>query len=398
MLSIPTRLLTRTHPAALFAFIRLMGWGGMRSVRRFHVERASGRSYPPFIFISVTNRCNLRCQGCWVSASDPPVDMDVRLLEQIIRDHRAAGHRIVGVLGGEPLLYEPLFDVLSRFRDMYFLLFTNGTLLDAGTARRLVRLQNVSPMVSIEGLGDTADVRRGGRFVHERTLEGLRCCTRAGLITGAASSICRSNMDELVSMDFIRNLAHEGVCYLWYYIYRAVGPHPNPGLCLTREDILRLRRFLVESRTSAPLLLVDAYWDENGQPICPAAEGISHHINPLGAVEVCPPIQFACDSLTAGEVGSLSSTIADSRFLQRFRSFVPSVSDGCILMDAPERLVDFMHETGARDTTGRQTGLKELAAMSPHPCHAIPGEAIPEASRLYRFAKRYWFFGLGAYG
>ena len=44
------------------------------------------------------------------------------------------------------------------------------------------------------------------------------------------------------------------------------------------------------------------------------------------------------------------------------------------------------------------TTLTELAAMAAYPSHHQPGREIPERSLAYRFAKKYWFFGFGAYG
>ncbi len=59
---------------------------------------------------------------------------------------------------------------------------------------------------------------------------------------------------------------------------------------------------------------------------------------------------------------------------------------------------EFLKKHGARDTTGRESGFEELTCMKPHMSHHMPGEEIPEKSRLYRFAKKNWFFGFGAYG
>jgi hypothetical protein len=52
----------------------------------------------------------------------------------------------------------------------------------------------------------------------------------------------------------------------------------------------------------------------------------------------------------------------------------------------------------ARDTTGRGTGMNELDALQSRQSHHLEGVSIPEKHWLYRFAKKRWFFGLGAYG
>jgi hypothetical protein len=52
---------------------------------------------------------------------------------------------------------------------------------------------------------------------------------------------------------------------------------------------------------------------------------------------------------------------------------------------------------GARDTTQRQAAFAELAAMRPRTSQHQPGDEIPEDHWAYRFAKKHWFFGFGAY-
>ncbi len=101
-----------------------------------------------------------------------------------------------------------------------------------------------------------------------------------------------------LSDDFIKMLHDLGVLYVWYYIYRPVGSQPNYELALSSDEILRLRKFLVEGRNRFPMVLIDSYWKANGEPFCPAADGLSHHINPAGFIEPCPVIQLAKDAIT----------------------------------------------------------------------------------------------------
>ena len=51
-------------------------------------------------------------------------------------------------------------------------------------------------------------------------------------MTGVASSLCRSNLEDLASEVFIDELIRRGVHYLWFYLYRPVGAVPAPELCL----------------------------------------------------------------------------------------------------------------------------------------------------------------------
>jgi len=175
-----------------------------------------------------------------------------------------------------------------------------------------------------------------------------------------------------------------------------VGGKPAPELCLSAAEIVALRRFMVEIRGRVPLIIVDAYWDAEGRALCPAATGISHHIGPGGDVEPCPPVQFARENVRDSD--DLAALVAGSDFLAQFRRFSATRTRGCVLMDCPEALHEFMQQHAARDSSGRNTALAELAAMHCRPGHHLPGQEIPEQHWAYRVAKKYWFFGFGAYG
>lgn len=391
------RMITEPDKRVLGKFVWTFGRKGMRAVNRFGQRQRSGADFfPAFLFISVTDRCNLSCQGCWVTPTSPPRELDLDTLDRIVRESKAQGSFFFGILGGEPLLHKGLFDLFKRHPDAYFLLFTNGTLVTDAIAGQMRRLGNISPLFSIEGSSSVSDKRRGGDDVLARTLEGIAHCRRHRLVIGAATSVCQSNLADLATDAFIRELADTGVHYLWYYIYRPVGPRPTPELALTPQQVLQLRRFIVDSRPRAPLMIVDAYWDAEGNALCPAAVGMAHHIGPGGDIEPCPPIQFARDNIHDGR--PLADVFRDDSFLRAFREFAGNAGRGCVLMESPEALTAFLRSQNARDSSGRGSGYAELAAMQSRTCHHIPGAEIPERCPGYRFAKKHWFFGFGAYG
>lgn len=395
--TLTSRMLREPDKRLLFKFLYNFGWQGQRTMSEFARRIKRGQRSPAFLFISLTDRCNLSCQGCWVTPAEPRREWSLDDLDRVITEYKNENRtRFFGLLGGEPLLYPHLMEIIARHPDCYFQVLTNGTLLDDTVAAEFRRLGNVTPLISIEGGPGVSDERRGGEDVYRRGMEALAVCRRHRLIFGVATSVCKNNIDDLVSDAFVKTLIQSGAHYLWYYIYRPVGPHPTPALALDADAILRLRRFLVDSRSRFPIMLIDAYWDADGYAVCPAAEGISHHLGPDGDIEPCPPIQFSTENIRDGK--SLNPLFQNSGFLQRFRDLAASQGRGCILLDNPAALNEFLVTEGARDTTARGTGLQEIAAMQKRPCHHLSGHEIPEKHWLYRFAKKRWFFGFGAYG
>ncbi len=390
------RFAREVAPLPLAKFAWNFGFKGVLAVNRFKRDLARGVTIPAFPFISVTNRCNLKCRGCWVSQSSPPLDMPPELLDKTIVSFNSVGSYFFGLLGGEPLLYPHLVEIIARHPKSYFQVFTNGIFLSDEIAREMRRLGNVTALVSVEGLEDESARRRGNKDVFAKTMQGIENCRRNRIPIGCASSVCKSNFNELLSEDYIDAAIRRGVHYLWYYIYRPSGENPCPEEALDREQILLMRKFIVEQRLKKAVAIVDAYWDDEGRAICPAATGISHHVNPRGEIEPCPVIQFACDKLETDS--DVLGVFEKSDYLRHFRGFAANCGRGCVYLENPRRLQEFSVSEKASPSSGRIGQMEELPSMPAMPGHDLGADSIPEKSILYRFAKKNWFFGFGAYG
>ena len=390
-------MLREVPPRLLWKFVAGAGLGNLRAIQRFEKRKRRGVVFPPFVFVSVTQRCNLVCKGCWATGVQQPVDMPPELLDKIVAESRSQGCRFFGVLGGEPLLLPWLPDFFEAHRGSYFQLFTNGQLLDDAVAQRLRKAGNVSPLVSIEGGAASYAQRRGNGKAYGRALDALDCCKRQGLITGVATSVSASTFADVVTPAFIDEMVAHGAHYVWYYIYRPSGPEPCFSEALDDEQVKALRRFLLEQRKCCQsAVIIDAYWDHDGKALCPAATGISHHINARGEVEPCPPVQ--CSDCRVSMEQSVVETVVRSPFLAAFRAQVPGMTRGCALMDHPAARAGLAAQCSARDSSGRERFFDELAARPVLGCHNHSGAPMPETSWAYRFAKKHWFFGFGAYG
>lgn len=388
------RVLTETDPKVVAKFLYNFGVKGVRSVELHKKRLKRGEYFPPFLFISVISSCQLRCQGCWVDVAAPAKKLSLDDLNKIVGDAKAHGNSYFGILGGEPFLHPQLLDLFAAHPDCYFQVFTNGQLITDEVAGRLRRLGNVTPLISIEGSENVSDERRGRSEVLARTLAGLEACRRHRLLLGVATSVCQTNLD-MVSETWLRRLIAMGVHYVWFHTYRVVGPKPAPHLALRPEQVLAVRHFIVQMRARLPLAIVDAYWDDRGEALCPMATGVSHHIGPGGDIEPCPVLQFATATVTDGP--SLYETMTQSAFLRDFRETAARTTRGCIVLERPDLVRDLVRKHGARDTTQRGTALAEFEAMTPRRSQHNPGEEIPEEHWAYRFAKKHWFFGFGAY-
>jgi len=389
------RILRTTSVRCLWKFCWNFGVKGIRSIQRFKNGVKRGEYFPPFLYLSILNSCNLRCQGCWVDVAADRVQIDLETLNRTINDAKAHGNAFFGILGGEPFMHPELLDLLAAHPDCYFQVFTNGQFITEKVARRLRQIGNATPLISIEGREVTSDERRGNKHVYERTVRGLRACLKEKLLTGVATSVCQTNIGELCTEQWLRELIDFGVHYVWFHTYRPVGAKMNMELALTPAQLVQVRRFVVEMRTKMPIGIVDAYYDGRGEALCPMSTGISHHVNPKGDIEPCPIIQFATENIRDSR--GVYETIRDSAFLKDFRELSAEHTRGCVVLERPDLVKDLVVKHGARDTTIRGTAMAELEAMTPRFSQWLPGEEIPEKHWMYRWAKKWWFNDFGAY-
>jgi hypothetical protein len=94
------------------------------------------------------------------------------------------------------------------------------------------------------------------------------------------------------------------------------------------------------------------------------------------------------------------SVFRDSEYLADFRKAAAGATRGCIVLERPDIVKELVLKHAAKDTTHREegAGMAELEAMTARNSQYNPGNEIPEEHWMYRFAKKHWFFGFGAYG
>jgi len=397
-LKMARRVLFETNKRLLWKLVWNLGVKGSLSVLRHRRRMRQGQFFPPFLYVSIINSCNLRCQGCWVDVAHKQQTIDVAAMNRLIGEAKAQGNSFFGLVGGEPFMHPELFEILEAHPDCYFQIFTNGHFITDEKARRLFQLGNVTPLISVEGNEIISDERRGRAGVYSKTLQGIENCLKHNVMTGVCTSLARSNIDHLLTEAWVDRLIEMGVLYTWFHVYRPMGPDATTELCLTPEQQRRARQFVVDMRAKKPIIIIDAYYDGEGRALCPAANGISHHINPWGDIEPCPIVQFSRESIHAtNDSRSLFDKFTQSKFLADFRRLSQETTRGCIVLERPDLLAKLVDSHHAKDSTARQTAMRELQAMVPRTSQYHPGHEIPERNWYYRLAKRFLFNDFGVY-
>ena len=202
----------------------------------------------------ILHRCNLHCTHCYQDehSSELPFSELERLLRQYMAfcdDYRFRGY--INITGGEPLLSQSLFPLLSLFEKngITFGLLTNGTLIDKSVSDELSRFSRLSfVQVSIDGTRETHDSIRGkGNF--DKAFAGLHLLKKAGIQTMAAFTCHKRNYKELP--DVIKLVRRHGIDRFW--ADRLIPFGGNTEDILTDEQFRETLRVLTKEHYRKPL-------------------------------------------------------------------------------------------------------------------------------------------------
>ena len=156
---------------------------------------------PPHMIVwELTDHCNLRCSYCYVgrgNGSYLSFESCLRTLETL----REFGVKRVVLSGGEPLLHPQIMQIVRSVMDQCFetVLVTNATLVDDDTAKELRDAGIAFVQVSLDGDELTHNEIRGkGCFC--KTVNGIKCLTKAGIDVVVRFTATRTNVMSLPSL------------------------------------------------------------------------------------------------------------------------------------------------------------------------------------------------------
>lgn len=337
-------------------------WFLAKSGPRAEFEKKHGFPPPNFIVIDVTARCNLRCDGCWAAKYSKTPDIPMEKLFEILDECRdQMGIHYITLSGGEPFMRKDLFTLFEKYRDVQFLIYTNGMMIDEEMATRLAKVGNAMPMVSIEGFEEATD-RRRGKGAFQKILDVMERLHRHGVLVGYSATATRHNWDEISSEAFVKLMLEKGCFYGWYFQYIPVGRDPDPSIMVTPEQRDQLRRRIYKWRNTHPIFLADFWNDGPEVGGCMAGGKRYLHINNLGDIEPCVFAHFAVDNIRDKTL----TEALKSPFFTAIRNGIPydgNTLRACMIVDRPEVLRQYCAKYGARPT--HEGGESLLTTLAP---------------------------------
>jgi MoaA/NifB/PqqE/SkfB family radical SAM enzyme len=181
--------------------------------------------------LKITDRCDLRCAHCFVSATAEGSDMTAEMVAQGIPRLQRARVANVTLTGGEPLLHPELPGILDHLVNAGFevTICTNAVSLSEELLRKVVQLGHVTFNVSLDGVtADSHGKFRGRRDSFDATFENAKRIGRAGLLKGVLST--PNSLAASGEYDRLYDLAHTlGADYLLMNPLSSFGRGINTG-------------------------------------------------------------------------------------------------------------------------------------------------------------------------
>jgi MoaA/NifB/PqqE/SkfB family radical SAM enzyme len=235
--------------------------------------------------------------------------------------------------------------MLEDHPDIFFQVYTNGTLMDQETADRIAELGNVAVVVSCEGYGEETD-RWRGKGVFQKIMDAMDNLRQARVILGSSATVTRHNVETVASEEFIDMLVDKGVVAQMYFLYLPVNGQGDINLMVTPKQRDYLRRQVMRFRTEKPLFVLDFWNDGPHVEGCIAGGRRYFHINANGDVEPCVYTHIAQHNIR--DV-SLAEAL-DSKLFRCIRNRQPHNSNHlrpCMIIDNPRIYREVIEECGA---------------------------------------------------
>lgn len=225
--------------------------------------------YPPsFIVLSPTQKCNLNCIGCYASAKSKAnaPSLPYEMVDKIVGEtYNIFGNRFMTISGGEPFMYydkgKTLFDIWKKYSEMFFLVYTNGTLLNKENTKKLAELGNVIPVISLEGYEKETDERRG-KGVYKKVLDAMENLREKGVPFGLSVVATSKNIDILLSDEFYDYFFEEqGTTHMWVFQIMPIGEAKDAvKLMITPKQRVQLYRKWEKLLKDKKYMIVD-FWN-----------------------------------------------------------------------------------------------------------------------------------------
>lgn len=215
-------------------------------------------SAPVLADISLTNRCNLKCDYCYASSGDDNYRVEELTLDNyksIFKQLDDMNVHRISLSGGEPFVRKDFFEILNEAQKYKFAIIinSNGTLINDKVAEGLKSYRFDRICITIDGsCSEIHDSIRGkGSFV--KALQGIRSLQKYNLPVSTLFTLNKNNMDDLINT--IKLNEAMGIEYMSVMVMCPTGRASNGSLLITKEKWYPIFMNLSEMKANSEIKL-----------------------------------------------------------------------------------------------------------------------------------------------
>lgn len=191
-----------------------------------------------WLFLEITDRCNLRCKHCGSNCS---IDGSCLTIDDITSALQSVSHDkpMICLTGGEPMLHPAFFEIADCVSSMGFSwgMTTNATLIDDAAARKLKQAGLSTVSVSLDGMEHSHDSFRRQKGAWHRAIRGLQALQNAGYEPQVTTVLHRENFHELEPL-------YAFLCEMGITSWRPINIEPIGRACESSNLLLKPDQFV----------------------------------------------------------------------------------------------------------------------------------------------------------
>jgi len=285
--------------------------------------------------IECSRVCNFQCPYCYQDV-DANNELTLDEIYQLIQQARELGAQGIIILGGEPMIYPHIFDVIGFIREqgMGVELFTNGSNIDAGNAQRLLEL-DVKVVLKMNSCdAERQNLLCGIPNAHQVIANAFENLKQAGY-GGEGKSMAVSSVVSTVNIDELETM--------WNWLRdQQIDPYfemITPQGTATENDWLYVEPQQIEALFKRLSVSDKKRFGEGWKPQPPLAgercmrHQFSCYVDALGDVMPCVGV-----NLSLGNIRNkpLKRILHESEVIQDLRNHLENIKGPCATCDDRE--------------------------------------------------------------
>ncbi|MDD5639807.1 MAG: radical SAM protein [Candidatus Pacebacteria bacterium] len=246
--------------------------------------------------VQITEKCNLNCKHCFVSATNKGRQIDIEDIEHIIIPKLKKCEVIsVTLTGGEPFLHHDIISIVSLLNknNISVGICSNASIINKEQIEKLSHIKNVHINVSLDGFSSESHGKfRGNENLFEKTIDTIKSLGKYRLLQGILVTPNKLvNIDEYsdICLFAIQNHAK-------YVLFNPLSPFgrglENIDLGISQKKLEEIERIIEKYKKTIEIVKI-RFPNTQKLPLSPCEAGKIFYIFATGDIAICPYLVFA---------------------------------------------------------------------------------------------------------